>query len=76
MKIPINIDELLAAVERSMFGDESVGFCIGCGAEQAGCEPDAERYPCESCGERKVYGAEQLLWHCHDCGMDQSEEES
>ena len=37
------------------------GFCTNCGAEADGCEPDAERYTCESCGARSVYGAEQLL---------------
>jgi hypothetical protein len=37
------------------------GFCIGCGAESGEVEPDARRYTCESCGEKKVYGAEELL---------------
>ena len=26
-----------------------------------GCEPDAEHYPCESCGESEVFGAEELM---------------
>lgn len=52
----ISIDQIMAAVE----GDY-IGICIACGSEQEGCEPDAERYECESCGEHKVYGAEQLL---------------
>jgi len=41
--------------------DEGVGFCLACGEEVMGVEPDAEKYQCEICGESKVYGAEQLL---------------
>jgi predicted RNA-binding Zn-ribbon protein involved in translation (DUF1610 family) len=39
----------------------SIGFCTACGEEAYGVEPDARKYECESCGERKVYGAEELL---------------
>lgn len=39
------------------------GFCIKCGLECYGVEPDARKYPCESCGEFGVYGAEELLFH-------------
>lgn len=42
-------------------GDESGGFCLACGEEAYGIEPDARRYECESCGAKKVYGAEELL---------------
>jgi DNA-directed RNA polymerase subunit RPC12/RpoP len=38
-----------------------IGICIKCGYEQEGVEPDARKYECEDCGERKVYGAEELL---------------
>lgn len=39
-----------------------VGLCDNCGEEQGSCvEPDAERYLCEACGRREVYGVEQLL---------------
>ena len=42
--------------------DESGGFCIACGAPSwDSVEPDARNYPCEECGERKVYGAEELV---------------
>jgi hypothetical protein len=37
------------------------GSCLACGAEADGCEPDAEQYPCESCGEPAVYGAAEIL---------------
>ena len=37
------------------------GVCIACGHVQSGCEPDARKYECESCGENKVYGAEEII---------------
>ena len=49
------------AVERAMVSLDNPGFCIACGEEQDGCEPDARRYECESCGAHRVYGAEELL---------------
>lgn len=49
------------AVRREMFGLDNPGFCIACGNEQDGCEPDAREYECEACGEAKVYGAAELL---------------
>jgi hypothetical protein len=36
------------------------GFCLACGAEVYGVEPDARRYVCECCGAAKVYGASEL----------------
>ena len=44
-----------------MYGLGNDGFCIECGECQGGCEPDARKYTCESCGKRAVYGAEELL---------------
>ena len=42
--------------------DGTMGFCLACGAEGgAAWEPDARRYTCESCGQPKVYGAEELV---------------
>ena len=37
------------------------GWCLKCGQEVSGVEPDARRYTCECCGEPKVYGLEELL---------------
>lgn len=39
---------------------EGLGFCLACGCEQP-AEPDATQYECDSCGERKVYGAQELI---------------
>ncbi len=57
----ITADRLIEAVERHRTTLDDPGFCIHCGAEAEGVEPDAEAYECESCGEAGVYGAEQLL---------------
>lgn len=57
----LTVDRVIAAAERQMFGTDNPGFCIECGEEADGCEPDAEKYPCEACGERAVYGASELM---------------
>lgn len=57
----ITRERVCEAVEREMFGTDNPGFCLACGEEQEGCEPDAENYECEACGERKVWGAAQVL---------------
>lgn len=49
------------AVVRQMTSLDNPGFCIACGEEADGCEPDAEGYKCDNCGKLKVYGAEMLL---------------
>ena len=41
--------------------DANEGVCLHCGEPQDCVEPDAERYKCESCNKRTVYGAEQIL---------------
>ena len=41
--------------------DSNVGFCLACGGDVDGVEPDARKYHCESCDADKVYGAEELL---------------
>jgi hypothetical protein len=49
-----------AIIDAAQQGDGS-GFCLDCGAENGGVEPDAEGYPCEICGAHRVAGAEQIL---------------
>jgi hypothetical protein len=51
----------LRQLERAIVADEGIGFCLACGAEAGGVEPDARKYPCESCRAPKVYGAEELM---------------
>jgi predicted RNA-binding Zn-ribbon protein involved in translation (DUF1610 family) len=55
----VGAERILEAVE----ADENVGFCLGCGEETYGVEPDAVGYPCEACGEKAVYGAQELLFY-------------
>lgn len=40
--------------------EDNVGFCLACGQEADGVEPDARKYICAACGAPKVYGAEEL----------------
>jgi hypothetical protein len=54
-------EAIAAAAERGMTELDNPGFCIACGAEAEGVEPDARKYKCESCGRNCVYGAEELL---------------
>jgi hypothetical protein len=57
----ITVDRVVEACERTMASLDNPGFCLACGEEAEGCEPDARRYVCESCGAPQVYGAEELL---------------
>lgn len=54
-------DVIAEAVERGNTGLDNPGFCLICGCEAEGVEPDACEYECESCGAPAVYGAEELL---------------
>lgn len=55
IKIPLSqLEEVLAS-------DNSTGFCLKCGNEQYGCEPDARKYLCGGCTEAAVYGAEEIM---------------
>jgi len=65
MKIHASITQemVLDAVKRQMFGLDNPGFCVACGEESEGCEPDATNYPCDYCDKRQVFGAEELMMH-------------
>ena len=53
----VTLDEVMEAVQ----ADDCRGFCLACGAEAFNVEPDARNYRCETCDERQVFGAEELL---------------
>jgi hypothetical protein len=53
----IDPDRIIDAVQQ----DDNIGFCLECGEEAFGVEPDAEHYKCESCEALQVFGAQQLL---------------
>lgn len=57
----ITAERVIDAAQREMTTLDNPGFCIACGEEQDGCEPDARNYECEHCGALKVFGAAELL---------------
>ena len=59
----VTLKRVMRAVEAEMAGLDNPGFCIACGEEADGCEPDARNDECESCGTHKVFGAAELLMH-------------
>lgn len=63
LKLPkgLTIAKIVDACERRNTTLDNPGFCLACGNEQEGCEPDARNYECESCGEKQVYGSDELL---------------
>jgi hypothetical protein len=52
---------IVAACERRGNSLDNPGFCLICGLEVDGVEPDAQNYECESCGAEQVFGCEELL---------------
>lgn len=52
---------IMDACERRRTSLDDPGFCLDCGAEVEGVEPDARNYECEACGELQVFGCEELL---------------
>ncbi len=61
-RVGISEPSLLRAAQDTLFDNANPGFCVTCGIELGGIEPDASVYPCESCGDAAgVYGAELLL---------------
>jgi hypothetical protein len=52
---------IIAACERHRTTLGKPGFCLICGNEAEGVEPDARNYTCEACGVDQVFGAEELL---------------
>ncbi len=57
----VTLERVTEAVERYHASLDNPGFCVKCGGDAEGVEPDARKYECESCGEPGVYGAEELL---------------
>jgi len=53
-------ERIMAVAEDAQLGLADPGFCIACGVDVYGVEPDARRYECEACGEKAVFGAEEL----------------
>jgi hypothetical protein len=43
-------------VELQQADDLFEGFCLACRAPRGGCEPDAQAYACDECGEPAAHG--------------------
>lgn len=56
-RLPVFVD----TQEFMSYSDNGEGWCLSCGELACGVEPDARRYECEFCGEKAVYGFEELL---------------
>ena len=41
--------------------EDSTGFCTNCGEERECCEPDADGYHCDACGQDTVQGCDNML---------------
>ena len=57
----ITEERVIDAMQSQTFGLENPGFCLACGADHDGCEPDARNYDCYECGEKQVFGAEEVF---------------
>lgn len=57
----VTLRRVMQAVESEMSTLDNPGFCLACGVDADGCEPDARGYDCENCGKASVYGAEEVL---------------
>ena len=55
-KLMFTLEQIQAA------DDDQAGFCLACGNMQFNCEPDARHRTCEACGERRVFGASELVF--------------
>lgn len=62
----VTLELVQAAVERHDTTLDDPGFCVACGHECDGVEPDAREYECEVCGCHTVYGAEELFMEMVD----------
>jgi len=62
MTSPTSTKRVFTLEDVQRANDEMNGFCLACGNEQGGCEPDARRYECEACGEKQVFGPHEILF--------------
>ena len=62
MTSPTSTKRVFTLEDVQRANEEMNGFCLACGHEQGGCEPDARRYSCEACGEKQVFGPHEILF--------------
>jgi hypothetical protein len=58
----ITDERVMDAIEAAQTSLDNPGFCRACGEDAYDCEPDAQNYECECCGENQVFGAEEFLY--------------
>jgi hypothetical protein len=52
----IRLEDIVALAD-----EIGVGFCLSCGVQADGCDPDTRNAPCEACGKPMVFGLEEVL---------------
>ncbi len=57
----VTVERVSDAVYRRMTTLDNPGFCLHCGADADGLEPDARHYKCDGCGLFAVFGADEVL---------------
>jgi hypothetical protein len=65
--------------EFEQLNENGGGICRHCGdTTDSGCEPDAQNYPCDSCGYPEVFGVEEALiagWLEFEASEDDEDDE-
>lgn len=58
----ITLQRIIDSVE----ADDQLGICLACGEDHDGyVEPDARKYTCGSCGQKQVYGTQEIMFMIH-----------
>ena len=57
----VTAEQIIETVKRRRTTLDDPGFCLACGTEVNGVEPDAREYECDACGELQVFGCEEIL---------------
>ncbi len=58
----ITEERVIDACRRAMTTLDNPGFCISCGEEADGVEPDARNYKCDCCEKKTVFGVEEVVY--------------
>jgi hypothetical protein len=57
----VTVAKIVDACERHQTTLDNPGFCIACGVEAEGVDPDARGDECDECDAMQVYGAQELM---------------
>lgn len=60
-KAKSGVQQFRPRASESEIMEGGLGFCLACGKETDGCEPDMRRAICHECGAPKLYGMEELV---------------